>query len=63
MGDIVTEDSLHNALVTHAAFGGSTNLIMHMAAVAHAAGLRRPTVDDWTRVNAQIPRIVDVIPS
>ncbi|MCP5116596.1 MAG: YjhG/YagF family D-xylonate dehydratase, partial [bacterium] len=61
--DILSEDSIHNALVTHAAFGGSTNLIMHLTAVAHAAGLRRPTVDDWTRVNRQIPRIVDVIPS
>ena len=35
--------ALQNAMVTHAAFGGSTNLIMHLAAVAHSAGLRRPT--------------------
>jgi xylonate dehydratase len=63
MRDILTEASMHNALVTHAAFGGSTNLILHMAAVAHAAGLRRPGREDWARVNAQVPRLVDVLPN
>ena len=50
-------------MVTHAAFGGSTNLILHLAAVAHAAGLRRPNRDDWARVNAKVPRLVDVLPN
>ena len=63
MGDILTPDSIENALVTHAACGGSTNLIMHLPAIAHAAGLRRPTADDWRRVNAAVPRLVDVIPN
>ncbi len=63
MRHILTEASLHNALVTHAAFGGSTNLIMHVAAVAHAAGLRRPNRDDWAAVNAKVPRLVDVLPN
>ncbi|HSW50202.1 MAG TPA: YjhG/YagF family D-xylonate dehydratase [Bryobacteraceae bacterium] len=63
MKDILTEASLHNALVTHAAFGGSTNLILHVPAVAHAAGLRRPTRDDWARVNSKVPRLVDVLPN
>src|SRR6056297_838271 len=57
--DIVTRDAVENALAVHAAFGGSTNLIMHLAAIAHQAGVERPTVDDWRRVNAEIPRIVD----
>jgi putative YjhG/YagF family dehydratase len=61
--DILTEDSLHNAMVTHAAFGGSTNLVLHVPAIAHAAGLRRPTVEDWTRINRQVPRLVDVLPN
>ncbi|MGK0184334.1 MAG: putative YjhG/YagF family dehydratase [Verrucomicrobiales bacterium] len=60
---ILSDDSVENALVTHAAFGGSTNLIMHVPAIAHAAGLRRPTADDWRRVNARVPRIVDVMPN
>src|SRR5512143_3699492 len=49
--DILTADSLHNALVTHAAFGGSTNLLLHIPAIAHAAKMARPTVEDWMRVN------------
>lgn len=61
--DIVTDDSLHNAMVVHAAFGGSTNLLLHVPAIAHAAGLRRPDVDDWARINRQVPRIVDVLPN
>ncbi len=63
VADILTEDALHNALVTHAAFGGSTNLIIHVPAIAHAARLRRPTVDDWARINRLVPRLVDVIPN
>lgn len=61
--DILTEDAVHNAMVVHAAFGGSTNLLLHLPAVAHAAGLRRPTVEDWTRINRQVPRLVDVLPN
>lgn len=60
---LLTDDSVHNAMVAHAAFGGSTNLILHVPAIAHAAGLRRPTVDDWTRVNRDVPRLVDVLPN
>ena len=62
-GDILTEDSLHNAMVTHAAFGGSTNLLLHIPAIAYAAKLPRPTVDDWIRINRATPRLVDVIPN
>jgi xylonate dehydratase len=62
-GDILTEDSIHNAMVTHAAFGGSTNLLLHIPAIAHAAKLSRPAVDDWSRVNRSTPRLVDVIPN
>src|SRR5512136_939052 len=62
-GDILTEDSIHNAMVTHAAFGGSTNLLLHIPAIAHAAKLPRPAVDDWLRVNRSTPRLVDVIPN
>jgi putative YjhG/YagF family dehydratase len=61
--DILTDDAVHNAMVVHAAFGGSTNLILHVPAIAHAAGLRRPTVEDWTRLNRAVPRLVDVLPN
>jgi putative YjhG/YagF family dehydratase len=61
--DIVTDDAIHNAMVVHAAFGGSTNLVLHVPAIAHAAGLRRPAVDDWARINRSVPRLVDVLPN
>ncbi len=61
--DILTEDALHNAMVVHAAFGGSTNLLLHIPAIAYAAGLPRPTVQDWQRINHQVPRLVDVLPN
>ncbi len=63
MRDLLTQASLRNALVTHAACGGSTNLILHIAAIAHAAGLPRPTAADWASVNRQVPRIVDALPN
>jgi len=61
--DILTQASIENALAVHAAFGGSTNLILHLAAIAYHAGLERPGVADWTRVNRQTPRLVDVLPN
>jgi putative YjhG/YagF family dehydratase len=61
--DIVTDAALRNAMMTHAAFGGSTNLILHVPAIAHAAGLRRPTARDWADVNRRVPRIVDALPN
>ncbi|MCE9591549.1 MAG: YjhG/YagF family D-xylonate dehydratase [Planctomycetes bacterium] len=60
---ILTPESLHNAMVVHAAIGGSTNLLLHIPAIAHAAGLRRPSVEDWTRINRQTPRLVDALPN
>jgi putative YjhG/YagF family dehydratase len=61
--DLLTDDSIHNAMVAHAAVGGSTNLVLHVPAIAHAAGLRVPTVDDWARFNRAVPRIVDSLPN
>jgi len=63
MRDILTDAALHNAMVTHAAFGGSTNLILHLPAIAHAAGLRRPTAADWTAINRRVRRLVDALPN
>ena len=61
--DVLTQASIENAMVVHAAFGGSTNLILHLAAIAYHAGLRRPGVRDWNRFNRQTPRIVDALPN
>jgi putative YjhG/YagF family dehydratase len=61
--DILTQAAFENAMVVHAAFGGSTNLLLHVPAIAHAAGRRRPVAEDWIRVNRQVPRIVDALPN
>ena len=63
MPDILTDASIRNAMTVHAAFGGSTNLLLHLTAIAYAAGLRRPTVDDWIAINRKTPRLVDALPN
>ena len=61
--DILSDESVENAMTVHCAFGGSTNLLLHIPAIAHAAGLKRPTVEDWIRINRKVPRIVSVLPN
>lgn len=61
--DILTDASIRNAMVVHAAFGGSTNLLLHIPAIAHAAKLSRPSVEEWTDVNSRVPRLVDALPN
>jgi putative YjhG/YagF family dehydratase len=63
MRDVLTQASVRNAMVVHAAFGGSTNLLLHLPAVAFHAGLARPTVEEWTEVNRETPRLVDALPN
>jgi putative YjhG/YagF family dehydratase len=60
---ILTDESIENAMVIHAAFGGSTNLLLHIPAIAHAAGLKLPKVEDWIDVNRRVPRLVSVLPN
>jgi xylonate dehydratase len=60
---ILTDAALRNAMAVHAAFGGSTNLLLHIPAVAYHAGLQRPTVDDWHAINIKAPRLVDALPN
>jgi xylonate dehydratase len=61
--DVLTAAALRNAMVLHAAFGGSTNLLLHLPAIAFSAGLKRPTVDQWAEVNREVPRLVDALPN
>lgn len=60
---ILTDASIRNAIAVHAAFGGSTNLLLHIPAIAHAAKLKLPTVDDWIAANRRVPRLVSVLPN
>ena len=61
--EILTSKAIHNAMVTHAACGGSSNLILHLTAIAFHAGLERPTVKEWDKINRLVPRLVDVLPN
>ena len=63
MSAVLTPQAVENAMLVHAAFGGSTNLLIHIPAIAHAAGLPRPTIDDWNRINRLTPRLVDALPN
>jgi len=60
---VLTDASVRNAMVLHAAFGGSTNLLIHLPAIAYSAGLARPTASDWAHVNRHVPRLVDALPN
>ncbi len=61
--DLLNDPAIRNAMAVHAAFGGSTNLLLHIPAIAFAAGLQRPTVADWHEVNTKVPRLVSVLPN
>ncbi len=61
--DILTTSAFENAMIVHAAVGGSTNLLLHLPAIAHSAGQKRMIADDWIRVNKETPRITDVLPN
>ena len=61
--DILTEDSVFNAIAVHAACGGSTNLLLHVPAIAFAAGLPRPGIELWQDINRRVTRFVDVLPN
>jgi putative YjhG/YagF family dehydratase len=63
MKHILTDGAVRNAMTVFAAFGGSTNLLLHVPAIAYCAGLRRPTVEDWSEVNRRVPRLVDALPN
>jgi putative YjhG/YagF family dehydratase len=60
---ILTDAAFRNAMAVHAAFGGSTNLLLHIPAVAYHAGRHRPTVEDWIAINRRVPRLVDALPN
>ena len=63
MRDVLTPAAIRNAMVVHAACGGSTNLLLHVPAIAFAAGLTRPSVEQWSEVNRSVPRFVSVLPN
>jgi dihydroxy-acid dehydratase len=60
--DIITRKAFENAITVVIALGGSTNAVLHLLAIAHAAGVRL-TLDDFTRVGRRVPVLADLRPS
>ena len=60
--DIISEAAIHNAMECDMAFGGSTNTVLHLTAIAMAAG-HPITMDDWDAASARTPHLVKLQPS
>ncbi len=60
--DIVTKQSIENAVAVIMATGGSTNAVLHFLAIAHTAGVDW-TIDDFERIRRKVPVICDLKPS
>ena len=60
--DLVSEAAIHNAMECDMAFGGSTNTVLHLTAIAQAAG-HPITMDDWDAASARTPHLVKLQPS
>ena len=60
--DILTRKAFENAIVTISALGGSTNAVLHLLAIAHAAGVKL-TIEDFTRIGKRAPVLADLKPS
>ena len=60
--DIMTKQAFENAMTVVIALGGSTNAVLHLLAIAHAAGIKLK-LDDWTRIGKKVPVLADLKPS
>jgi len=60
--DILTRRAFENAVTTIIALGGSTNAVLHLLAMAHAAGVKF-SIDDFTRLGRRVPVLADLKPS
>ena len=59
--DIMTKEAFENAIAVVMAFGGSTNAVLHLLAIAHEAEVEL-TIDDFQRIGSRVPHLADVKP-
>jgi len=59
--DIMTREAFENAIAVVMAFGGSTNAVLHLLAIAHEAGVPL-SLDDFTKIGGRVPHLADVKP-
>ena len=60
--DIMTREAFENAITVVIALGGSTNAVLHLLAIAHAAGVKL-SIDDFTKIGKRVPVLADLKPS
>src|SRR5262249_29850675 len=60
--DILTKKAFENAITVVIALGGSTNAVLHLLAIAHAAKVKL-SLDDFTRIGKRVPGLPDLNPS
>jgi len=60
--DIMTKKAFENAITVVIALGGSTNAVLHLLAMAHAADVKL-TIDDFSRIGKKVPVVADLKPS
>jgi dihydroxy-acid dehydratase len=59
--DILTKDAFENAITVAMALGGSTNVVLHLLAIAHEAEVEL-TIDDFNRIGDKVPHLADMKP-
>jgi dihydroxy-acid dehydratase len=59
--DILTKEAFENAIAVVMAFGGSTNAVLHLLAIAHEAEVAL-SLDDFSRIGSKVPHLADVKP-
>src|SRR5207245_7586196 len=59
--DVMTREAFENAIAVVMAFGGSTNAVLHLLAIAHEAGVPL-SIDDFDRIGGKVPHLADVKP-
>ncbi|MCV7091842.1 dihydroxy-acid dehydratase [Mycobacterium interjectum] len=59
--DILTKEAFENAIAVVMAFGGSTNAVLHLLAIAHEADVAL-SLDDFSRIGSKVPHLADVKP-
>ena len=62
LSQILTREAFENAILMHAAIGGSTNAVVHLLAIAGRMGIKL-SLDDWDRLGRNMPCLVNLMPS
>ena len=62
ISDIITREAVENAIIVNAGIGGSTNLVVHLTAIAGRVGVKID-LDDYDKLGSKVPLLVNLLPS